>query len=601
MRRTMRNPEVDEGLAAGAQATHRVSSSTLSQPQSRWLIRLAWAAPRSVLVAIAAPVMSGLLLLFQAWLLARILDMAISHDADIVQLLPMMMGVVTLIAVRAFILWAGERAASWGAGHIKAELRQTLFACMVYSGPQWTSAKVSGELASALIDQVEALDGYFARYLPSAVAAGFLPLVFGLVLLPVDWVVGLLLLVSAPLIPLFMMLVGWGAEAASRDHQRALSRLSGLFADRLRGAFTLRLFSRSRDEIDTVRRASHDLSRRTMAVLRIAFLSSAVLEFFAALGVAGVAVYIGLSYLGMLGEAQNAMSLQTGLLCLLLAPEVYNPLRRLAASYHDRAAARAAVGQLDDLFGALPSVPATCDRGIKMHPVVQTDQGINAGKRPAVLELHDLTVCLSASSKPVLENVSMALAPGQHAALVGISGTGKTTLLEAICGWRDISRGQVSYRGVLLEQGGTLTVDDGVVLISQRPFFAPATIAENLRVAAPGASDDALWRALRQACADEFVRALPDTLSTLLGVGGYGLSGGQRHRLALARLFLTDPALILLDEPTAHLDGQTRDAVMTSLRTFATGRAMMVATHDPVIAAGLDVVWHIQGTRVATP
>lgn len=591
----MLNPDSDDGQAVRSSPAYRLSSSTLSVEQSRWLNRLFRVAPRCMLAATAAPVMAGLLLLVQAGLLAQMLDSAISDGADIAQLLPLISGVLGLIAMRALILWAGDRAASWGAGRIKEELRGVLFASMVYGGPQWTRSRVSGELASALMDHVEALDGYFSRYLPAAIAAGFLPLVFGLVIVPVDWIAGLLLLVTAPLIPVFMMLVGWGAEAASRNHQQALSRLSGLFADRLRGAFTLRLFSRTQDEVETVRHAVHDLSRRTMAVLRIAFLSSAVLEFFAALGVAGVAVYIGLSYLGMLGDAQQTMSLQTGLFCLLLAPEVYNPLRRFAASYHDRASARAAVERLDELFGALP---AMTESGVPETPV---NPGVRDGKSLVVLELRELTVSAQAGSNPVVEGVSLTLGPGQHSALMGVSGSGKTTLLEAICGWRDVSGGQVVYLESVREQGRTLAVRDGVVLISQRPFFAPATIAANLRVVAPDASDDDLWQALRLACADDFVRALPEMLSAPLGVGGYGLSGGQRHRLALARLFLTDPVLILLDEPTAHLDERTRDAVMVSLRRFATGRAMIVATHDPVVAAGLDAVWRIRDARVTTP
>ena len=593
----MLNPDSDGGPAAPSSPTYRLSSSTISVEQSRWLNRLFRVAPRCMMAATAAPVMAGLLLLVQAWMLAQMLDSAISDDADIAQLLPLILGVVGLIGVRAFILWAGDRAASLGAGRIKDELRGVLFASMVYGGPQWTRSRVSGELASALIDHVEALDGYFSRYLPAAIAAGFLPLVFGLVIVPVDWIAGLLLLVTAPLIPVFMMLVGWGAEAASRNHQHALSRLSGLFADRLRGAFTLRLFSRTEDEVETVRHAVHDLSRRTMAVLRIAFLSSAVLEFFAALGVAGVAVYIGLSYLGMLGDAQQTMNLQTGLFCLLLAPEVYKPLRRFAASYHDRASARAAVERLDELFGSLP---AMTESAVPDMPEMPVSPGVRAGRSSVPLELRELTVTPQAGSSPVVERVSLTLDKGQHAALMGMSGSGKTTLLEAICGWREVSGGQVVYLGSVREQGRTLAVCDGVVLISQRPFFAPATIAANLRVVAPEASDDALWQALRLACADDFVRALPEMLSTPLGVGGYGLSGGQRHRLALARLFLTDPALILLDEPTAHLDERTRDAVMVSLRRFATGRAMIVATHDPVIAAGLDAVWRIQDARVLT-
>lgn len=609
-----RNPE--QGRVLVAQTPYRASPGTSDPGPSRWLNSLTHIAPVCMLVAVIAPVLSGMLLLLQAWWLAQILDRAISHNAPIAQLVPLALGIITLIAIRAFISWAGDSAASRGAEYIKSRVRQALFAVMMDGGPQWTRSRVSGELAGTLIDVVEALDGYFSRYLPSVAAAGFIPVLIGLVILPVEWVAGLLLLVTAPLIPVFMILVGWGAEAASRRHQQTLNRLSGLFADRLRGAFTLRLLSRTHDEIETVKRASSDLSRRTMAVLRIAFLSSAVLEFFAALGVAGVAVYIGLSYLGLLGETRQLMSLQTGLFCLLLAPEVYNPLRRFAANYHDRAAARAAAAQLNEVFGALPVMPvraagraravsALREMGVRSRQAAPCARAVppvwqQASHPGPVLELRRLTVGPAVPAPPVVIETDLKLDVGQHVALMGHSGSGKTTLLEAICGWRDITDGNVYYGGRLLKPGTRLTVDDGVVLIAQQPFFAPATIAENLRLARPDATEDALWKALQQACAADFVLALPQALSTPLGVDGHGLSGGQRHRLALARLYLTDPALILLDEPTAHLDGHTRDEVMRSLREFAKGRAMVVATHDPAVASELDVVWRMQHARVVT-
>ena len=226
-------------------------------------------------------------------------------------------------------------------------------------------------------------------------------------------------------------------------------------------------------------------------------------------------------------------------------------------------------------------------------------KGIAASDESCVLRLDALTVQPAGSPGPVLHDISLTLTQGQSIALVGVSGSGKTTLLEAICGWRDIARGSVTCRGRTLGHGETLDVDDGVVLISQRPFFAPGTVADNLRSASANASDDELWEALRFACAHDFVRALPQGLDTGLGAGGYGLSGGQLHRLALARLFLTDPALILLDEPTAHLDADTRDRVMASLMAFAAGRSLVLATHDPVVAGHLDTVWRMRASQVA--
>src|SRR3546814_3123677 len=263
-----------------------------------------------------------MLLIGQVWLLARVLGQTIASAMPVADAMPYIAGVVGLILARAALAWSGERAASRGSETVKLQLRQALFERLLDQGPQWTRPRVAGELASAIIDQIEILDGFFSRYIPSAIAAAFLPLAFGAVLLPLDWVAALILLLSAPLIPGFMALVGWGAEAASRRQQRELTRLSGFFADRLRGAFTLKLFGREKHEVQAVRAASDDLSRRNMSVLRIAFLSSAVLEFFAALGVAGVALYVGLTYLGYVDLRSTAMTLPLGLFALFMAPEI---------------------------------------------------------------------------------------------------------------------------------------------------------------------------------------------------------------------------------------------------------------------------------------
>src|SRR5690606_20779202 len=280
-----------------------------------------------------------------------------------VDLAPAIGAIAGLILARAGLAWLGERAGARAAETIKQRLRLALFDRLLARGPAWSRGQVSGELASAIVDQVEALDGFFSRYLPAAVAAAVLPVAFAAVLLPVDWIAGLLLLVTAPLIPLFMALVGWGAEAASRRHLRAFARLSGFFADRLRGLSTLKLYGRAEAEAQSVALASETVRRRTMAVLRIAFLSSAVLEFFAALGVAGMAVYFGLTYLGFLDLRGSPLTLQAGFFCLLMAPEAYAPLRQFAAHYHDRAAARAAVSQVAAAFDGLPDLDAQAGDG----------------------------------------------------------------------------------------------------------------------------------------------------------------------------------------------------------------------------------------------
>jgi ATP-binding cassette, subfamily C, bacterial CydD len=318
-----------------------------------------------------------------------------------------------------------------------------------------------------------------------------------------------------------------------------------------------------------------------------------------------VALYVGLTYLGYLNFRATALTLPLGLFCLLLTPEVYGPLRQFAANYHDRAAARAAVGQIATVFGALPGIEDLMDRPIEpastpasaLTPSIR--QTPSAAPASRIVRVQGLTVHAPGRDKAVLKDVSFCLAAGEKMALMGPSGAGKTTLLETLMGLRAISGGVVSINGC----GALSRLDVGrrgkTILIGQRTFFSPASIADNLRLANARATDHALFQALKWSCAEGFVGALPLGLATRLGVNGYGLSGGQLHRLALARLFLTDPDLVLLDEPTAHLDAMTRDRLMTSILRFAEGRTLIVATHDPDVAARLDRVLLVRDHKVA--
>ncbi|QYJ21387.1 thiol reductant ABC exporter subunit CydD [Achromobacter sp. ES-001] len=600
-------------MSGGASSLEHDPSASLQKPpreQSRWLMTLAKAARPGLMLAGAAPLVSGALLVVQAWLLARVLDAAIVQHAPRQQLLASILAIAALMLLRATITWAGERAGADAAERIKRHVRQSLFSRMVAKGPYWTRGKASGELASAVVDQVEALDGFFAKYLPAMAAAALLPVAFSVVLLPVDVVAGLVLLITAPLIPLFMALVGWGAQGASRRHLRAFARLSGFFADRLRGLSTLKLYGRADAEAASVVAASDALRQRTMSVLRIAFLSSAVLEFFAALGVAGVAVYIGLTYLGFLDVRWSPLTLQAGLFCLLMAPEVYAPLRQFAAHYHDRATALAAVTQIAVLFDGLPMDDAAEPGRVQGQPQPQLQLQPQPQPQPhsqphspsqpppqsppyatarshlsaAALSVSALTVLAPGRAQPVLSDASLTLAPGEHAALMGPSGIGKSTLIEAIARLRPY-QGHILVDGRPLEAWDEAALRGRVALIGQTPQLLAGSIADNIRLGRPAASDADVHEAARRACALTFTDALPQGLDTLLGSRGHGLSGGQAQRVALARLFLRDPGLILLDEPTAHLDETTQARVLEEILKFAGGRTLLLATHSPAVAA----------------
>lgn len=547
-----------------------------SRVQSAWLSGQAKLARAPLVVAGAAPLVAGALLALQAWLLAGVLDAALAHGADRSQLIRPIAAIGFLILLRAALAWLAERAGANAAETIKHRIRLALFDRLLRAGPQWTRQQVSGQLASALVEQTDALEGFFAKYLPAVGAAGVLPVVFSALLLPQSIVAGLLLLVTAPLIPVFMALVGWGAEAASRRHARSIARLSGFFADRLRGLSTLKLYGRADDAALDVAQASEALRTRTMAVLRVAFLSSAVLEFFAALGVAGVAVYIGLRYLGMLGAPDPGFGLKAGFFCLLMAPEVYAPLRLFAAHYHDRAAARAAVAEIDRLFDGLPSTGKLI--------FDDAPQASAAGSAVALsLAVEGFTVEAPGRPLSVLRDASLHLAAGDHAVLMGASGAGKTTLLEAVCGLRK-ARGEILLGGRPLQSWAEPELRARVTLIGQKPYLFQGTIADNIRFARPDASADEVADAARRACVWEFAQTLPQGLDTPLGPGGAGLSGGQAQRVALARLFLRDAGLLLLDEPTAHLDAATQERVIDAIVEHARGRTLLLVTHSSAVA-----------------
>lgn len=542
-----------------------------------------------LIIAIIAPLLGGVLLVWQAWTLADVLGRAIEMGEPANALLPAIGLILGLLLLRAGLGALGEQAGIAAAEAIKLHLRTTLFSHMLARSPRAANRAGSGAAASAIVDQVEALDGYFARYLPAALQAALLPLIFGAIILPLDWVAGVLFLVTAPLIPLFMALVGWGAQVATDRQARALSHLSARFSDRLRGLLTLKLFGREDAETAGVVEASEALRRRTLGVLRIAFLSSAVLEFFAALGVAGIALYVGLTFIDFLHLRTSPLTLQLGMFLLLMAPEVYNPLRLLAAHYHDRATAKAGLLEIERQLGALPAAPAPL-ADIASKPGAAID-----------LALSNVTLRTPDRLRAVLHDAKLAVSAGQHVALLGPSGSGKSTMLEALVGLRD-HEGVLTLDGRPLADWPETELRARTFLLAQKPRLVHASIAHNIGLARPGASRVEIERAADQAAVSGFAAALPDGLDTLIGEDGVGLSGGQAQRVALARLFLRDAGLILLDEPTAHLEASLEDEIMAAIRRYAEGRTLVVATHSLAVASRMDKAWRIAGgTLLETP
>lgn len=533
-------------------------------------------------LAISAPLLGGLLLVWQAWELASIVGKAIEGGDAPQALLPGIALVLALLLARAGLSALAEWLGAMGAESIKLKLREILFTNLLSRSPRQGDAASSGAATAAIVDQVEAIDAYYARYLPASAQAALLPLVFGAIILPLDWVAGVLFLVTAPLIPIFMALVGWGAQKASDGQAQALTRLSGRFGDRLRGLVTLKLFGRAEAETEAIVAASDALRQRTLKVLRIAFLSSAVLEFFAALGVAGVALYLGLTFIEFFDLRGSPLTLHVALFLLLMAPEVYNPLRLLASHYHDRAAAKAALVEIERQLGDLPAQPDALE-------------DISPRSGPALsVQLDNLTLRTPDRQKVVLHGVSLNIAAGRHVALLGPSGEGKSTLLEVIAALRQ-HEGHICLDGRDLADWTENELRARSFLLTQKPRLIHASIADNIGLGRPGASRAEIERAAELAFVSQFADSMAEGLDTIISEDGLGLSGGQAQRVALARVFLRDAGLLLLDEPTAHLDPDLEAKVIDNIIAYARGRTLIVSTHSAAVASRLEKAWRIAG------
>jgi ATP-binding cassette subfamily C protein CydD len=536
--------------------------------------------------ALVAPLLAGGLLVWQAAELAGVLDGAIVRGAAPSALLPGLVLIAGLILVRILVGAAGERVADHAAERIKLWLRAHLMAGLLARSPVWTDRRSSGALSTALVEQADAVEGFFARFYPAMVQAALLPVAFAAVAFPFDWLVALLFLVTAPLIPVFMALVGWGTQAATERQAAALSRLGGRFADRLSGLVTLKLFGRADAETAAMHAAGEELRVRTMRVLRIAFLSSAVLELFAALGVAGVALYVGLSLLGLV-DVHPGLGYRAGLFLLLLAPEVYNPLRVLAAHYHDRASAKAAMVEIARQFGGAAVEPDA--GGPAAVPVEVPANGD--------ITVAGLTLRTPDGARTVLEAVDFHAPDGATIAILGGSGGGKSTFLEALGRLRP-HEGSIRLGAAGLDAIDEETLRRDLAFLPQRPRLFHGSIGDNIRLGRPHASNADVVRAAVLAGVSLFAERLPEGLATMIGERGFGLSGGEAQRVALARIYLRAPRIILLDEPTAHLDAATESRVADGLLSFAEGRTLVVATHSLALAARMGTVLRLAGGRL---
>ncbi|PHM69077.1 cysteine/glutathione ABC transporter permease/ATP-binding protein CydD [Xenorhabdus sp. KJ12.1] len=545
----------------------------------RWLKQQSTPARRWLRLSMLLGLISGLLIISQAWLLASILQALVMDHVPRENLISQFAMLLASFTLRAVVSAIRERIGFICGKVVRQQIRRMVLDKLTQLGPVWVKGKPAGSWATIILEQIEDMQDFYSRYLPQMTLAATIPVLILMTVFPINWAAGVILLVTAPLIPLFMALVGLGAADANRRNFIALSRLSGNFLDRLRGLETLRLFHRGKAEVKQITESTEDFRLRTMEVLRMAFLSSAVLEFFAAVSIAVVAVYFGFSYLGELhfGSYGLGITLFAGFLALILAPEFFQPLRDLGTFYHAKAQA---IGAAESLFTLLTSDEEHASYGGKK---------ILSDKNAVSIEANELEI-LSHDGHRLAGPLNFTIEQHQRIALVGKSGAGKSSLINVLLGF-------LPYRGSLKINGSELNELDldkwreQLSWVGQNPHLPEQTILDNICLGQFDATQEQIQSVMQQAYVTEFVSELPDGINTVIGDNAARLSVGQAQRIAVARALLHPRQLLLLDEPAASLDAHSEQRVMTALNQASSQQTTLLVTHLLEETPEYDQIW----------
>ena len=541
------------------------------KPVDPRLLRHAGTTRTFLLLSTALGTLNAVLVIAQAMLIADIVVGAFQKSEGLTALTAPLLALAAVAAARGLTSWATETAAHRASAAVKSELRSQLLTRATALGPDWLTRQRSGELVTLATRGIDALDDYFARYLPQLALAVVVPIAVITRILLADWLSALIIVLTLPLIPVFMVLIGLATQSRMDRQWRTLGRLSHHFLDVVEGLPTLKVFGRAKAQVASIRRTTDDYRQATLRTLRIAFISSFALELLSTISVALVAVGIGTRLV------DGSLDLRTGLLILVLAPEAYLPIRQVGTHYHASVEGLAAAQQIFTVLETELPTPGTLP--VPSHPTI---------------ELRDVTV----PHAPAVQSLNLTIAPGETLAVTGPSGAGKTTLLSLLLGFTTSSTGAITINGAPLT---SYDWHKHIAWVPQHPYLFAGTIADNVRLARPEATDAELATALQHAHAHEFVDALPLGAATLLGEHGAGLSAGQRQRLALARAFLADRPVLLLDEPTANLDTATEQAVVEAIRDLARDRTVILTAHRPALLALADRTITLTAPPVPSP